>query len=498
MYLHRPEEQFYLSRFVFLRALGLIYTVAFLSLFNDVLPLLGSNGLLPADLYIERLQQHFGSPWEALLEMPSLFHYQISDGLLKSLSFLGILLSLLVLFGYCNALILLTLWGLYFSFVSIGQTWFAFGWESQLLETGLLAVFLVPLFNFRPLSSRPPKIIIALSWWLIFRIMLGAGLIKIRGDECWTDLTCLFDHFETQPIPNPLSIAFHHLPNWLLETGVFFNHIVELIVPFFLLAPRKLRNTAALIMILFQITLIASGNLSFLNWLTILPCLLCIDDSVWKRLLPFSLQLRIPMLQPPIDHKRELPRYLYALVVAYLSLPVIQNLLSEEQSMNRSFNSLRIVNTYGAFGSVGNVRTEVIIEGQNEQGEWLEYEFKCKPGSIARRPCWISPYHYRLDWLIWFAGIEASYGKGPQRNTWVVHLVWKLLHNDNTALQLLDNAPFPNSPPKQIRILSYEYHFEEMGADNWWERELSGTYLPELNKNSPELIHFVQQQGWDR
>ena len=189
MYLHRPEEQFFLSRFVFLRSLGFVYAVAFLCLYNDVLPLIGSNGLLPADLFIEWIQDRLGGRWEAVKEVPSVFHFFLSDGLLKALSFLGLILSILLMCGFANSILLFSLWILYFSFVSIGQTWYSFGWESQLLETGLLAVFLVPLLNPKPFASRPPKIIIALSWWLIFRIMLGAGLIKIRGDDCWSDLT---------------------------------------------------------------------------------------------------------------------------------------------------------------------------------------------------------------------------------------------------------------------------------------------------------------------
>jgi hypothetical protein len=497
MDLHRQEEQFYLSRFIFLRALGGIYAVAFLCLYNDVLPLIGSKGLLPAELFIDHVQVILGGRWEAMVELPSIFHYLISDALLKSLSFLGFLLSLVVMIRWCNGVILFVLWALYFSFVSIGQTWYSFGWESQLLETGLLAVFLVPFINPKPFISRPPKIIIAMAWWLIFRIMFGAGLIKIRGDGCWTDLSCLFYHFETQPVPNPLSIFFHNLPLWCLELGVIINHFVELIIPFFLLGPRKIRNTAAVIMILFQVFLILSGNLSFLNWLTILPCLLCIDDSFWKKVTPYTLHLQIPMMHDKTTHRQSLPRYLYAILVGYLSIPVVQNLLSSEQSMNRSFDSLRIVNTYGAFGSVGDIRTEVVIEGQTSNGIWKEYEFKCKPGSIDRMPCWISPYHYRLDWLIWFAGIEAGYGEGVKRHRWVINLMWKLLHNDPLASQLMNDNPFAKTPPVQIRISTYEYRFAQLDSEYWWERERTGIYVPPLNKNDPDLISFITQNQWN-
>jgi hypothetical protein len=221
-----------------------------------------------------------------------------------------------------------------------------------------------------------------------------------------------------------------------------------------------------------------------------------LDDSFWKKILPFSMQIKRPMVEPKTKIHWQTPRYLYAALVVYLSVPVITNLMSKEQSMNRSFDNLRIVNTYGAFGSVGNIRTEVVFEGQHHDGTWVEYQFKCKPGDVDRMPCWISPYHYRLDWLIWFAGIEASYGQGPRRHTWTIHLLWKLLNNDETVLQLLDENPFATEPPKKIRVSIYEYRFSPLTANGWWEREKTGLYIPALNKENPNLRTFLQNKGW--
>ena len=496
MWSWREDVGFEWSGFVFLRALGLIYAVAFLMLINDVIPLIGKEGLLPAELFLERIHSHLGDWEHAFWEIPSLFHFACSDDLLLLWSWVGFVLSLCVVFGLANIPILLSLWFLYFSFVSVGQRWFSFGWESQLLETGLLAVFLVPFFDPRPFKSRSPKIIHILGGWLIARIMFGAGLIKIRGDECWRDLTCLNYHFETQPVPNPLSFYIHHLPNWILESGVLFNHFVELVVPFFLLGPSKIRNSAALVMVVFQAVLILSGNLSFLNWLTILPCLLCIDDVFWNRIVPNRLVLKIkqPSAQSSI---LDLHRYVYAALVVYLSIPVVQNLLSTEQSMNRSFSSWRIVNTYGAFGSVGSERAEIVIEGREKGSEdWLEYDFKCKPGALEKRPCWISPYHYRLDWLAWFAGLEIGYGRGVYRETWLVHLIWKLLHADSVALSLLDGDPFEGKVPYEIRVMAYHYTFAEIGDENWWKREVLGIYVQPQTKESEQLQKYLIRHGW--
>jgi len=506
----RQRPTWWLSRFLFLRLLGLIYGVAFLCLANDVLPLLGSEGLLPADSYASWVQERVGGPWQAITKSPSLFHLVISDGLLQGLAWLGVGLSALLLLGFANVPLLASLWALYFSYVSIGQRWFQFGWESQLLETGLLAVFLVPLLDPRPLPQRypPPRVIIWLGWWLVFRIMLGAGLIKLRGDPCWQELTCLDFHFETQPVPGPLSRWFHELPQPILHAGVLGNHLAELILPFFLIGPRRLRHLAAAGLIAFQCTLIASGNLSFLNWLTLLPCLLCFDDKALARLLPRKL---VAEAGRRADSAARIPRagraavLLYAAAVIWLSVPVVTNLMSNSQSMNRSFQALRVVNTYGAFGSVGDTRWEIVLEGTRDsqlgpETKWREYAFKCKPGPLDRRPCLITPYHYRLDWLAWFAGLESARGQGVRREGWLPHLVWKLLQGDDLAIQLLDSNPFPDDPPTWIRVQRYTYEFAPSGNPEglWWQRELVGAHLPPLSTDDPALLNFLRQNGFFR
>ncbi len=188
----------------------------------------------------------------------------------------------------------------------------------------------------------------------------------------------------------------------------------------------------------------------------------------------------------------------YALLVAVLSIAPIRNLIGSSQIMNTSFDRLSLVNTYGAFGSVGQVRNEIILQGTrdeviNEATVWKEYEWKCKPGDPMRRPCLITPYHYRLDWLIWFAAM-TDYRKYP----WVTHAVWKLLHNDPGVLSLLANDPFPDEPPRYIRGELYRYEFTRLGEDTeaWWRRERVGSYLPPLSTDNENLKTFLKAYGW--
>jgi lipase maturation factor len=496
-----PPPSYWLTRFVILRLLGVVYFFAFLSLAIQILPLIGSNGLLPADLFLERATSYFGSRLDAFQQFPSLFWLDASDGFLLTLAWVGVGLSLLVALGFANAILLLVLWALYMSYVHIGQDWYGYGWEIQLLETGFLAIFLCPLFDPRPFPRRPPPApVIWLFRWLAFRIMLGAGLIKIRGDECWRDLTCLYYHYETQPIPNPLSRYLHFMPRWFHRGGVVWNHVSELLAPWLAFGPKRLRHVSGFLMVTFQIILILSGNLSFLNYLTIVPMLACFDDSLLRRVLPGALVLRAERAAGRAERSsaHSIVVAILVVVVAALSYDPVRNLMSSHQAMNTSFNRLNLVNTYGAFGSVGKERREIVFEGTDDQAltdatVWREYEFKAKPGDPARRPAIVAPYQPRIDWQIWFAAMSV-----PGRYPWTLHLIWKLLHNDAGALSLLANNPFPDHPPRFIRARYYRYEFAPLDDPQGltWRRTLLGDWIPPLSADDPRLQGFLTSHGW--
>jgi len=491
---------YWLTRFALLRGLGFVYLIAFFSLANQLLPLIGSEGLLPAFDLLD-LDSSDTTRFAAFLNYPTLFWFRCTDVFLTVCCWIGVSLSVAVFLGYANAIMMLALWFLYLSFVQVGQAWYSFGWEHQLLETGFLAIFLCPLLDGRPFPRSPPSIaVIWLFRWLLFRVMLGAGLIKLRGDPCWSELSCLDFHFETQPIPHPASWFFHNLPSWMHQAGVLFNHLVEVIAPFFVFGPRLARHIAGALMIAFQVFLIASGNLAFLNWITLVAALACFDDSFWRRITPSRL---VESSQRAAQSARRSGASVLA--VAALSVTVVvlsanptANLFSSRQIMNTSFDRLHLVNTYGAFGSVGRHRDELILEGTpdeviTEESVWSEYEWKCKPGDPRRRPCFVTPYHYRLDWLIWFAAM-SNY----ERHPWVIHLVWKLLHNDPGALSLLADNPFPEMPPRFVRIELYRYEFTAWGADSdaWWKRRRIREYLAPLSADNERFREYLEAHGW--
>jgi hypothetical protein len=482
-----------------LRLLGLIYLMAFLTWVNQGPALVGRQGLTPAAAYLGRWAGSLGSRAAGFWQAPSIFWIADSDKVLFGAGWLGVALSLLVLGGYANALVLLALWALHLSICNVGQIFYGFGWEMQLLETGFLCAFLCPLLDGRPFPRRPPPVIvIVLLRWLIARIMLGAGLIKLRGDPCWRDLTCLDYHFETQPIPSPLTPFFHALPAGAHKVGVTFNHFVELVVPFFAFGPRRARLVAAGCLLALQVILILSGNLAYLNWLTLIPIIACFDDGVWRKLAPRRLLAAAERAAAAavVSAGQRRAVATLAVVVILLSVEPVLNLLSAEQAMNTSFNRLQLVNTYGAFGSVGRERDEIVFEGTLDDAvgpdtRWVPYEWKCKPGDPARRPCWMSPYHRRLDWLIWFAAMGP-----PQQSPWAIHLTWKLLQADRGALGLLAGDPFAGKAPRFVRATLYRYKLQPPRAKTTWTRTEIGPWLPPLSADSEELRAFLRGHGW--
>jgi hypothetical protein len=472
-------------RTLLLRALAFVYAVAFLSLFVQLPGLFGDRGILPARLFVETARELVEHPfWEA----PSIFWWiDPSDTTLQMLAAAGFVLALGGTAGLRHPALFALLWALYLSFVSIGQTFYGFGWEMLLLEAGALAILLAP---WRAGEAVSP-VVIGLFRWLHLRVWLGAGLIKLRGDACWRDLTCLDFHFETQPNPNPLSPWFHFLPHWVHAGGVVANHVVELGLPLLVFGPRPARLLVGWASVVFQVVLILSGNLSFLNWLTMVVAIACFDDKAW----PFRVFRREapPMQRAGFARSATLG---WAGVVALLSIQPVLNMLSPTQAMNQSFDPFHFVNTYGAFGSIGQVRYELVIEGTADEhpgptSEWRAYDFPCKPTDPAEPPCLVSPYHYRVDWQLWFAAMSEITDE-----PWLLHLVAQLLVAEPTVLDLLERDPFEGEAPGAIRIERYVYRFAPFGSDAWWERERVGPYLRPMTRDDPVLAEIMQAYGW--
>ncbi|MEU3656051.1 lipase maturation factor family protein [Streptomyces sp. NPDC032161] len=457
-------DGYWLSRLIFQRALAGVYLFAFLAAALQFRALIGERGMLPVPDFLRR------TDWR---DAPGLFRLHYSDRFFACVAWTGCALAVALLAGadsyvplWAATALWALPWALYLSIVQVGQTWYGFGWESLLLETGFLAVFLGNA------HTAPPVLVLWLLRWVLFRVEFGAGLIKIRGDECWRRLTCLYYHHETQPMPGPLSWFFHRLPKPVHRIEVAANHVTQLLVPVFLFTPQPVASVAAGLMIVTQLWLVVSGNFAWLNWLTITLALPAVDWSLFA--------------EPPTQSA---PALWYEIVVIavtalvlFLSYRPARNLVSRRQVMNRSFDPLHLVNTYGAFGSISRVRLEVVVEGTDEEvldegTVWREYGFSGKPGDPRRLPRQFAPYHLRLDWLMWFAALSPAYA-GP----WFGPFVERLLENDRDTLRLLHHNPFPDAPPTHVRARLYRYRYttwrELRATGRWWHRTFVRDFMP--------------------
>lgn len=438
-------DDYQMARLLLQRGVALVYVVAFVNVVAQFRPLLGERGLLPVPRYLTGRR---------FREAPSIFHAAYSDRLLSVVAWTGLILSGGIAVGamelvpaWLSVIWWLVVWALYLSIVNVGQIFYGFGWESLLLEAGLYAALLGNAM------VAPPLLVLFLFRWLLFRVEFGAGLIKLRGDRCWRDLTCLEYHHETQPMPNPASRWFHLLPRWAHRTEVAANHVAQLGAPFLLFLPQPAAGIGATIVIVTQGYLMISGNYAWLNALTLVLGFSAIPDGWYETA---GIDLSHAVMSVPAWHAGLVLAATAGVVV--LSYWPVRNLLTGRQLMNYSFNRYHVVNTYGAFGSVTRRRREVVIEGSSAhhpaEGGWKAYEFKGKPTDPTRRPRQWAPYHLRLDWLMWFVPLSPAYGRG-----WLDVLVRRLLDGDAATLRLLAENPFPDRPPRWIRARLVDYRF---------------------------------------
>ena len=477
MYLPKPlPPQFTVARWVFSRALAVVFFGAFASLLPQVRGLIGAHGIAPAAQFLERAEAQLGAG--ARWVVPTLCWFGAGDAMLTALCIAGIVISLVMAAGVAPGACSLALWALYLSLVSVGSPFLDFQWDGLLLETALLAAVALP-WSVRPQweeSSPLPRFGRWLLWWLLFRLMFESGVVKLAsGDPTWRGLTALDFHFATQPLPLWPAWFAHQAPRWVLRGATLIMFAFELAVPWLIFAPRRWRHACAWALIALQVAILVTGNYAFFNLLTIALCALLFDDAAWPRR---WCERVIPTVHWPMPPR---PRFAVACaiaagVIALLSLPPLLACAGLPVGWPNPLAQFRSFNGYGLFAVMTTERPEIIIEGSNDGVVWQEYEFPWKAGDVRSRPRLAAPHQPRLDWQMWFAALG-----GWDRNPWFQSFLGRLLEGRTEVLGLLKTNPFPTHPPRYIRTLLYEYRFTRSGEGGaWWRRELKGRYGPEI------------------
>lgn len=469
---------------LFACVLAIAHAVAFASIWVQADGLIGPSGILPAGQYFAAAKEQLGR--QAWFDVPSLCWFFGSGVFVKTLCAIGIALSVLLFLGYAPAICLTLLWAGYLSLISAGQIFFDFQWDTLLLESTLIAIFVVP-WSLRPTGTRydPPKIARYVTWWLLFRLMFLSGVVKLTsGDRTWRNLTALTFHYETQPLPTPVAWYANQLPIWFQKASCLVMFVVELGAPLCLLAPKRVRHWAAVSLIALQIAIALTGNYAFFNLLTVGLCLTCLDDDWWRKR-HWGVAERPPAEGTQSRQRRFKPVAARWFAAFYVGITFFETVASLSpgaanspivRAVDEAVGPTLSFNNYGLFRVMTIERPELIIEGSDDNRDWREYSLPDKPGDLSRRPPWVAPYQPRLDWQLWFAALGP-----PESSPWVGTLCEKLLTGDSAVLSLFSRNPFPDHPPHYIRVVRYRYEFtnftERATTGNWWRRTPIDFYI---------------------
>jgi predicted DCC family thiol-disulfide oxidoreductase YuxK len=452
---------------LFLRLLAAIYLITFTSLAVQITGLIGARGILPVGGYLAAVSRTLGM--RGYWSMPTIFWLAHGDRFLQAAAIAGAAVALLLLLGTLKGgwerLLLICLYILYLSFSTAGQDFLSFQWDSLLLETGFLAIFLG--------NSR---FVILLFRWLLFRLMFLSGVVKLTShDPVWRDFTAIAFHYMTQPLPTPLAWYMYQLPVGFQRFSTAATLFIELAIPFLFFAPRPWRFAGAALALFLQVLIFLTGNYTFFNLLTISLGVFLLDDRALQKL----------HLKARAARTSTIAVWAVAVVVLVLSVSEIDQGFFEaspdaDSALVRIAGPFQIANTYGLFASMTTTRPEIAIQGSNDGVTWLDYEFPYKPGDLRQPPHWVAPYQPRLDWQMWFAAL-SDYRASP----WFTNLMVRLLQGSPDVLALFKKNPFPNAPPKYIRAQLFQYSFTDFATrratGDWWKREPQGLYFPQIS-----------------
>jgi hypothetical protein len=534
-----PSDRF-LSRWIFLRALGVIYFSAFFPLVFQIRGLIGPQGILPAGEYLQSVAEQVGQGryWYA----PSLLWFSSGTHMLMTLCWVGMAAAVLLVFNIWPRGMLAVCFVCFLSFVGAAGEFSGYQSDGMLLEAGFLSLFLAPA-GVRPGlgESRPPvRAAFYLLLWEWFRIYFESGVAKIvGGDPEWRHFTAMDEYYQNGPLPTWIGWYVQHLPHWFHASTSFLTLALELVLIWAAFLPRPFRIALFFFVTPWQIVIILTANYTFLNYLVLILGILLLDDRFLLRFFPakWKKPLLEQSFEPVIESKSSAIDQLSILsppnpsadaapalatpgsspdwwrrirsAFAPLRIAIIAVLLAWifyatttqmvwmigpaplPTSPVALLDPFRIANRYGLFAVMTRGRYEIEFQGSNDGQTWIAYPFRHKPQELDKPPRIYAPYQPRLDWNLWF----ASLGRWRD-NPLVLRTERRLLSNDADVLALFAANPFPEGPPRQVRAVLWQYWFTSLAEKKahgfWWRRELLGLYSPAIQLGPDGSINVTQ------
>ena len=500
-----------IPRWIFLRALGLIYFSAFYSLFFQIRGLIGPDGVLPAQRYLAAID-HSVSGATRFWFAPTLFWFSTGNHALMSVTVIGLVASFLVVANLWPRLSLFLCFLCFLSFVSAAGDFSNYQSDGMLLEAGFLSLFFAPrgLWPGLGAASAPSRAALFLLQWEWFRIYFQSGLVKLlSGDQEWRHFTAMDEYYQNGPLPTWVGWYMQHLPHWFHVSTVVATLALELVVVFLLFFPRHFRIICFLIVTPWEAVVILTANYTFLNYLVLVLGFLLLDDRLLVRFLP---QRFLPGLdrKPAVDDATATPirgsrLHLAAMRLAvsavfltwifYVTTSELIHMLWREAPLPSApaaaLEPFRIANQYGLFAVMTRGRYEIEFQGSNDGQTWTAYPFRYKPQALDEAPRIYAPYQPRFDWNLWFASLGDW-----QQNSMVPLTEERLLTNSGDTLSLFAGNPFAQTPPKYVRAILWQYWFTSMNEKRatglWWRRQLLGLYAPVLTRKPEGGFDAVQ------
>jgi hypothetical protein len=485
------------ARWLFLRALGLIFFSAFYSLAFQIRGLIGPNGILPARDYLVQVARVLGSArfWYA----PTVFWWSASDRFLMGVVVAGMVASLLLVLNVCPRCMLAVCLVAFLSFIAAAQDFASYQSDGMLLEAGFISLFFAPRGWWpRWGSSDPPsRASRYLLVWLMFRIYFESGIAKILGrDPEWRDFTAMDQYYQNGPLPTWIAWYAHQLPHAFHAATAVLTLALELGLIFAIFLPRRSRIVFFFVITAWQIGIILTSNYAFLNYLVLALGFPLLDDKFLSQFFPQSLRRASVTpagapVTPPANVQgwrnniRLSVQAIFLTWIFYATSALLIFMVFPTAPLPagpiRALEPFRVANEFGLFAVMTRERYEIEFQGSRDGQTWTPYPFQNKPQDVHAPPRIYAPYQPRFDWNLWFASL-GNWRQYP----FVLNVEERLLSGEPDVLALFAGDPFPGRPPAQIRVVLWQYWFtgwsEKRERGWWWRREQVGLYGPTLER----------------